>query len=372
MVNCKLSVKSLFFSILTLPLFLSQIQAEVKLDQLAIPAGFKIEIYASDVDNARQMAASDSGIIYVGSRNAGKVYALADTNQDGKADKHWLIAKGLSSPSGLAFKDGDLYVGAIGDIIRFPDIDNNLDSPKSELFFSDLPSDGHHGWKFLRFDKTGNLIIPVGAPCNVCDITTDKHARILSLNMKTKQLTVLAEGVRNSVGFDFHPQTNELWFTDNGRDMLGDDVPSDELNHIAKPGKHYGFPFIHQGDIQDPEFGKNANAKDYVAPALKLGAHVAALGMHFYRGEMFPASFKNKLLIAEHGSWNRSKKSGYKVVLVTLDGSKVVDQQDFITGFMKNEQTFGRPAALLELADGSILISDDYADVIYRLTYSKN
>ncbi len=349
----------------------NHVQAEVKLNQLKLPAGFKVDYFAKNVKNARQLALSDSGIVYVGSRKAGNIYALLDENGDGKSDKRWLVAKGLEMPSGIAWKDGDLYVAEVSRILKFSNIDKNLDKPISEVFLSGLPKESHHGWKFLRFSPTGELIFPIGAPCNVCEIKTDMHARIFSLNMKTKALTVMAEGVRNSVGFDFHPDTGELWFTDNGRDMMGDDIPSDELNRVTKIGSHYGFPFYHAGNIKDPTFAKNKKEQDYVAPVLKTGAHVANLGLHFYQGTMFPASYKKQLFIAEHGSWNRSKKSGYKIGLVTLKGSEIIKYEPFMTGFMQNEITYGRPVAIVELKDGSLLVSDDYANAIYRISYNK-
>ena len=257
----------------------------------------------------------------------------------------------------------------VSQILRLPDIENNLDNPKSEVFLSGLPPDRHHGWKFLRFSPQGELIFPVGAPCNVCKITTDKHARIFSVNMETKALTELAAGVRNSVGFDFHPDTGELWFSDNGRDMMGDDIPSDEINRITTKGSHFGFPYFHQGNIRDPKFGKDKNQQDFISPVLNLDAHVAALGIHFYQGKMLPKRYQKQLFVAEHGSWNRSKKSGYKIGLITLDGSTVVKYEPFITGFMQDEKTDGRPVSLVELEDGSLLISDDFANAIYRITY---
>jgi glucose/arabinose dehydrogenase len=345
--------------------------AAIDLTQLSLPPGFKISYFAENIASARQMAISDTGIVYVGSMNAGNVYALQDKDNDGKAEKRWLIAKGLKRPSGIAFKDGALYVADINRIIKFVDIDNNLDKPKSEVFFSDLPDDSHHGWKFLRFAPNGELIIPVGAPCNICEAPTSKHARIFSLNMQTKTLNELAQGVRNTVGFDFHPSSGELWFSDNGGDMLGDDVPADEINRLVKPGSHFGYPYFHEGTVADPEFGKGKNSDDYIHPALKLGAHVAPLGIHFYLGKQFPAAYQQQLFVAEHGSWNRSTKSGYKIGVVTLKDSKVVKYEPFVTGFMKNETTFGRPAALVELADGSLLIADDFANVIYRVTYGE-
>jgi len=341
----------------------------IDLNTLTLPSGFKISFFAEDILSARQMALSDSGIVYVGSMNAGNVYALKDVDGDGKADKKWTIAKNLKRPSGIAYKNGTLYVADIDRILSFHNIDSSLDSPTYEVFFSDLPSDRHHGWKFLRFSPEGELIIPVGAPCNVCEAPTEKHSRLFALNMKSKELREIASGIRNTVGFDFHPATGELWFSDNGADMMGDDIPPDEINKISKQGSHFGYPYFHAGDIADPKFSKGKLAKDYEPPVLKLGAHVAPLGIHFYRGDMFEAKFKNQLFVAEHGSWNRSKKAGYKVGLVKIKDNQVVGYDDFVTGFMKNEKTLGRPAAVMELPDGSLLVSDDFAHAIYRVTY---
>jgi len=350
-------------------LFPSLLSAAIKLEQLSIPDGFHISFYATDVRNARQMAVADSGMVFVGSMRAGKVYALFDSNNDGKADKRWTIAEKLTRPSGIAWKDGDLYVAAVNQIIRFPNIEQHLDAPESDIFFSGLPDDIHHGWKYIRFDQKGNLIIPVGAPCNICEVNTNLHARILSLDMQTKKLIEVAKGVRNSVGFDFHPESGELWFSENGRDLMGDDIPADEINRVTEYGMHYGYPYIHAGDIKDPEYGAGKKPEDYVAPVLNLGAHVAALGIHFYQGKMLPEQYHKQLLVAEHGSWNRSNKSGYKIGLATLEGSKVTQYESFISGFMQNEKTYGRPVAIIELKDGSLLISDDYAHVIYRVSY---
>lgn len=347
-------------------------QADI-LQRLKVPDGFTIEMFAEGIKNAREMAYSPKhNVVYVGSFREGKLYALKDVNGDGKADNRWVLAKGLNMPTGIAYHDGDLYVAVVNQILRFEDVDKRLDSPKSSVFFDGFPSDRHHGWKFLRFSPDGkSLIVPVGAPCNVCEAPTDKHSRIFALDMKSKKLTLLAEGVRNSVGFDFHPDTGLLWFSDNGRDMMGDDIPPDEINVISKKGEHFGYPYFHGGDVADPKFSKGKKQSDYVAPVLKLGAHVAPLGIHFYRGSQYPKQYHKQLFIAEHGSWNRTKKAGYKVGVATIKGNTVSDYRPFVTGFMANEETFGRPVALLELPDGSLLISDDFADAIYRVSYKK-
>ncbi|MDN3379214.1 MULTISPECIES: PQQ-dependent sugar dehydrogenase [unclassified Pseudoalteromonas] len=340
------------------------------LKELSVAQGFEVSIFADDVENARQIAVSKKGIVYVGSRKAGKVYALIDHNSDGVADKQILVASDLSMPSGLAIKGDDLYVGEVHRIIRFKNIDKQLKAPKYEVVYDALPTERHHGWKFLRFAPTGELIIPVGVPCNIC-AEDERFGRIFALDVNTKQITTLAKGVRNSVGFDFHPSTQAMWFSDNGRDMMGDDIPPDELNRLTNEGEHFGFPYVHAGAILDPEFGKGKSTSDYTAPALALAAHVAPLGIHFYNGKQFPSDYKQQLFVAEHGSWNRSKKSGYKVAVATIEQGRVIKYTPFITGFMKNEETLGRPVAFAELADGSLLISDDYANVIYRVSYKK-
>lgn len=362
----KILVSILTFGLLSAPAYAANI-----LKELSVVDGFKLSVFADNVENARQIAVSKKGIVYVGSRKAGNVYALIDHNSDGVADKQIVVASGLNMPSGLAIKGDDLYVGEVQRIIRFKDIDKQLKTPNYEVVYDALPKERHHGWKFLRFAPTGELIIPVGVPCNICG-EDERFGRIFALNVDTKQLTTVAKGVRNSVGFDFHPSTQNMWFSDNGRDMMGDDIPPDELNRVTSEGEHFGFPYVHAGAILDPEFGKEKNTADYSAPALALGAHVAPLGIHFYTGKQFPSNYKQQLFVAEHGSWNRSKKVGYKVAVATIEQGRVIKYTPFITGFMKNEETLGRPVAFAELADGSLLISDDYANVIYRVSYKKN
>lgn len=338
------------------------------LDKLTVAEGFNLSLFADNVDNARAIAVSEKGIVYAGSMKAGNVYALIDSNQDGVADEKILVASGLKLPSGVVIKDGDLYVSEVERIIRFKDIDNHLNSPTFEVVFDGFPTETHHGWKVLGVSPTGELIIPVGVPCNVCE-ENERYGRIFSLNLETKKLTTIAQGVRNSVGFDFQPGTQTLWFSDNGRDMMGDDIPPCEINKVSYSGEHFGFPYVHAGTILDPEFGQGKDPAKYTAPALSLGAHVAPLGIHFYLGKQFPSDYQQQLFVAEHGSWNRTKKAGYKVAVATIEQGKVVKYTPFLTGFMQGEQTFGRPVAFAELADGSLLVSDDYAGAIYRVTY---
>ncbi len=286
---------------------------------LSVPTGFNIEIYADDVDGARQMALGETGIIYTGSRRPGKVHAVIDHDGDQRADEVVEIASGLMLPSGIAYRDGDLYVAEVHRVIRFADIDSNYrKKPKPTVVIDDLPDETHHGWKYLKFGPDGKLYVPVGAPCNICQSEDPRFGTILAFDLEGGEPEFVARGVRNSVGFDFHPDTGKLWFTDNGRDHMGDDQPPDELNRVDKSGAHFGYPFFHGGDIPDPEFGKGKDPKDYVPPVWRFDAHVAAIGMKFYTGEMFPEKYRNRILVAQHGSWNRSSKVGYRVMMLTL------------------------------------------------------
>jgi len=344
--------------------------ASAPLDKLTLPAGFHIAVYSDQVPNAREIALGAKGTVFVGSEDAGKVYALTDSRHAGRADKVRVLASGLKMPVGVAFHHGDLYVSAVSRIYVLRDIENHLDDPpKPELVTDKLPSDTHHGWRFIAFGPDGKLYVPIGAPCNVCD-KGKAYAKLTRMNADGSGAEDVAYGIRNTVGFDWRPGSQQLWFTDNGRDMLGDDIPSDELNRVSHVGEHFGFPYCHQGDILDPEFGKGHSCKDYTPPVLKLGAHVASLGMRFYEGGMFPAGYKGAILVAEHGSWNRTKKSGYRVMAVRLDGDKVASYQPLITGFQEDEQAWGRPVDVQPLPDGSVLVSDDLAGAVYRVTYA--
>ncbi|MEO6967116.1 MAG: sorbosone dehydrogenase family protein [Rhodanobacteraceae bacterium] len=332
--------------------------------QLKVPSGFHVAVYSDAVPNAREMALGAKGTLFVGSNDADKVYAVTD-----QGHKVRVIASGLESPVGVAFHDGDLYVSAVSRILKFPDVEEHLDKPPAPQVVTDkLPSARHHGWRFIAFGPDGKLYVPIGAPCNVCD--QPGYAKLLRMNADGSGWQDVAYGIRNTVGFDWQPGTHTLWFTDNGRDLLGDDIPSDELNRVDKLGEHFGFPYCHEGDILDPQFGKGKSCKDYAPPALKLGAHVASLGMRFYNGTQFPASYRGAIFVAEHGSWNRSSKFGYRVVVVHVDGNKVIGQQPFLTGFLDGQESLGRPADVLPLPDGSLLVSDDDNGAIYRVTYS--
>ncbi|PWK92577.1 PQQ-dependent sugar dehydrogenase [Fulvimonas soli] len=354
---------------LLLVLFALPAAAAPALDRLKLPPGFHVAVYSDQVPNAREIALGAKGTVFVGSNDAGKVYALTDGNGDGVADRVRVIASGLQLPVGVAFRDGDLYVSAVSRIYVLRDIENHLDAPpQPEVVTDRLPTETHHGWKFIAFGPDGKLYVPVGAPCNICDPGPD-HAKLLRMNPDGGGWQDVARGIRNTVGFDWQPGTKQLWFTDNGRDMLGDDRPSDELNRVTKPDEHFGYPYCHQGDTLDPEFGKGKRCQDYTPPVLKLGAHVAALGMRFYTGSQFPARYRGAIFVAEHGSWNRTQKSGYRVMAVRLDGAKVVAYEPFITGFEQDEKAWGRPADVQPLPDGSLLVSDDLAGAVYRVTY---
>jgi glucose/arabinose dehydrogenase len=350
---------------------ISGASASLPLDKIKLPAGFKIEVYA-EVENARSMAMSPSGVLYVGNRDGDKVYAVKDTNGDNKADKKWVLASGLKEPNGVAFKDGDLYIAEISKISKLEKIESSLaNPPKLKLVKGDYPTEEHHGWKYIAFGPDGKLYVPVGAPCNICESEKDIYASITRINPDGSGFEIFAKGVRNTVGFTWHPDTKELWFTDNGRDMLGDDKPSCELNTAPQAGMHFGYPYCHEGTIKDPEFGSKRACSEFIAPADKLGPHVAPLGLKFYTGNMFPAAYKNQIFVAEHGSWNRSKKSGYNVTLVKMNDNKVSSHELFASGWLDDasQKAWGRPVDVLILADGSMLVSDDQANVIYRISY---
>lgn len=348
------------------------------LKKITLPPGFEISIYAEGVRNARQIAIGDKGTVFAGSRTANNVYAIIDSDGDYKADevkiilaKDQVLPDGTvpNMPSGIAFKDGSLYVSALTHILRFDNIEDNLDNPGDPVIVtSSLPGKRHHGWKFIAFGPDEKLYVPVGAPCNTCP-QEDEFMTILRMNADGSDREVVAQGVRNTVGFDWHPETGDLWFTDNGVDGLGDDMPADELNRLSEVGQHFGFPYVHQGDTLDQRYGRGKNVSDYVAPAQKLNPHTAALGMRFYEGSMFPDEYKNVIFIAEHGSWNRSEKIGYQITTVVQDGEKGTRYLPFATGWLEGERAWGRPCDVEIMKDGSMLVSDTNAHVLYRITY---
>ncbi len=337
--------------------------------RLHVPPGFTITLYADGVTNARAMAWGDQGTLFVGSMDAGKVYALRDDDHDGRADDVRVIASGLKLPVGVAFRDGALFVSAVDRILRFDAIEAKRDGPpKPVVVVNDLPGDGMHGWRYLAFGTDGKLYVPIGAPCNVCD--RPGYAKLMRMNADGSAREDVAFGIRNTVGLAWSPLTQHLWLTDNGRDLLGDDVPDDELNVVTRLRQHFGFPYCHAGDVLDPVFGKGKSCGDYTPPAAKLGAHVASLGIAFYTGTKFPAAYRGNAFIAEHGSWNRSSKSGYRVVRVEIAGDKVLRVTPFLTGFLDGQNTLGRPVAVIVAPDGALLVSDDDQGAIYRIAYT--
>lgn len=353
---------------------LTEYSKTLPLEKIKMPAGFKIDVFA-EVENARSMAMSPSGVLYIGNRNGDKVYAVKDTDGDFKADKKWVIASGLNMPNGVAFKDGDLYVAEVSRILKYVGIESKLANPPAPVVVNDTyPDKTHHGWKYIAFGPDGKLYVPVGAPCNICESKEEIFASITRINADGSGREIFAHGVRNTVGFTWHPETKEMWFTDNGRDMLGDDIPPCELNYAPKAGMHFGYPYCHGGTIKDPEFGSKRPCSDFTVPAQNLGPHTAPLGLKFYTGSMFPGQYKNQLFIAEHGSWNRSKKIGYRVSLVNVQGNtKATSYTTFASGWLDDEtqKAWGRPVDVLVLNDGSMLVSDDQANVVYRISYVK-
>ena len=346
--------------------------AVAELPAIALPPGFELSVFADGVPNARQLTRSPAGIVYAGSREDGMVHAVVDRDGDFVADAVIPIARELDMPSGVAWHDGSLYVAEVSRILRYDDIDNRLDGPPAPVVVHDgLPRDRHHGWKFIDFGPDGWLYVPVGAPCNVC-VREAPYATLQRMRPDGTGRETYAYGVRNSVGFAWRPGTDELWFTDNGRDMLGDDIPSCELNRVTAPGQHFGFPFIHAGEVPDPDYTAPPDAPPFVAPVAKLGPHVAPLGALFYTGTQFPDDYRGDLLVADDGSWNRSEPIGYRVVRIDIDEEgRDLGQQVFASGWLDaNGQVHGRPVDLELLPDGSVLLSDDDAGRIYRIRYT--
>jgi glucose/arabinose dehydrogenase len=342
------------------------------LNKIKLPEGFTISVYAEGVVNARSMDLSPNGTLFVGTRGEGSVYAVKDTDGDLKGDKVYTLAENLRMPNGVAFRDGDLYVAEVSRILKFENIEANLENPpKPIVVYDEYPTESHHGWKYIAFGPDGKLYVPVGAPCNICESENPVFNSITRLNPDGTGMEIVHQGIRNTVGFTWHPENGELWFTDNGRDWMGDDMPACELNHAPKDNMHFGYPYCHQGDLADPEFGDKRPCSDFTAPVQNLGPHVAPLGLEFVNTDHFPASYKGHVLIAEHGSWNRSTKIGYRIMMVELDGNKATSYKPFAEGWLNaaEDEVMGRPVDLEFLPDGSMLVSDDFADVIYRISY---
>lgn len=343
-----------------------------ELDRLKLPPGFQIAYFSNDLPNARSLALGDRGTVFVGNRSGEKVYALVDRDGDGRAEKRYVIADDLDMPNGVAFYKGALYVAENHRIIRFTNIEQRLANPPApEVIYDGLPDEQHHGWRYLAFSPDGWLYVSIGAPCNICDEPLP-FATISRMRPDGSGFEVFAEGVRNSVGFTWHPESHHLWFTDNGRDWMGDNSPPDELNRADEKGLHFGYPYRHGRGIADPEYGNRRVKREFTPPALELDAHVAALGLRFYTDSMFPPEYRNRLFIAEHGSWNRTVPSGYRIVMVTIENGVVTGKELFVEGWLLGSLKWGRPVDLLMMPDGSLLLSDDMRGAVYRITYQAN
>jgi glucose/arabinose dehydrogenase len=343
---------------------------KLPIGKLKVPAGFNIEVYAAGMANARSMALGDKGTVFVGSRLVDKVYAIV--NKDGKREVK-VLASGLYRPNGVAFHNGTLYIAELSKISKIDHVEDSLDNPpKPTVIYDNLPKDEAHGWKFIAIGPDNKLYVPVGQPGNNL-LHDDAHGQIRRMNLDGTGAEVVALGVRNSVGFDWNPENKQMYFTDNGRDWLSEDVPEDELNRVTKVGEDFGAPYCYQGNIPDPEFGWGHSCSEFTAPVGLMGPHAAALGFRFYTGNMFPKSYRNAIILARHGSWNRSKKFGGDVVVVKLakDG-KVKSIEPLITGFLENNSYVGRPVDVMLLKDGSILVSDDWNGAVYRVSYGKS
>lgn len=337
---------------------------------LVLPPGFAIEVWADDVTDARTLVlGADGRTVFVGSRQAGTITALRDADGDGRAEQRWALASGLKMPNGLAVRGDELYVADVDRLLRYARITESFGKAVApQELRRDLPRDAAHGWRYIAFGPDDKLYLAIGAPCNVCE--QPGYAELRRMNADGRDEETVARGLRNSVGFAWRPGTRELWLTDNGRDWLGDEQPPDEIDILVTPGAHFGFPYCHGGRIPDPQFGRGHGCEDYAAPALALDAHVAPLGILFYRGTQFPAEYRGRVFVAEHGSWNRSRKIGYRVMMADVVDGRPEDYRPFLIGFEHDGQVTGRPAYLLELPDGSLLLSDDQAGRIYRIRYT--
>lgn len=357
--------------LLTLAVLPAHAQGTLPLDRITLPPGFEISLYASGVQGARMLAVGDNGTVFVGTRQVGQVYALTDADGDQVAETVRVIARGLNSPNGVAFRDGALYVAEIGRILRYDAIETSLDSPPQPVVVTgSLPNEPHHGWKTIHFGPDGLLYIPSGAPCNVCE-TTGPYGVLMRMDVDDPStLEVIATGIRNTVGFDWDPESGYLWFSDNARDDLGDDVPHDELNRMTTVGQNFGFPYCYDLNIPDPTFGGGCQT-GMLMPEMQLGPHVAPLGVRFYTGSLFPATYQNQILVAEHGSASRSTRIGYRVMMVRIQAGETTAYEPFAEGWLGADgQYWGRPVDVLVMPDGALLVSDDYAGVVYRITYT--
>jgi glucose/arabinose dehydrogenase len=338
--------------------------------KIKLPPGFKVEVWASGVLDARGLRQGDKGTVFVSSLFvAGKIYAITD--KGGKREVK-TIAEKLFLPNGIEFYKGSLYVATPKDITRYDNIEASLDNPpKPVMVYDKLPGDVPHGWKFIKIGPDGKLYVPIGAPCNICEPDRDKYTRIIRMNLDGSGVETVLKGMRNSVGFDWDPRTKDLWFGDNQRDWLTEDMPLDEVNHVTKVGQDFGYPYCHSGMMVDPQFGWGKDCKSYVKPALLIGPHAAPLGMRFYTGKMFPAKYQNAIFLTRHGPWNKTEKYAADVVAIFIDAKGNAKMEPFLTGLVENNQYLGRPVDVMVMKDGSLLVSDDHNGAIYRVSYGK-
>lgn len=341
----------------------------VHLEQIELPRGFEIEVVTDDVPGARSLAISPNGILYIGTRGEGVVYAVSGVLDRGEPVVS-TVASNLTVPNGVAWRESSLYVAERTRILRFDEIDSQLEDPPSPTVVADgFPDEEVHGWRSIRFGPDGRLYVSVGSPCNVCESENPIFGSIIRLDDDMRGRDIFATGIRNTVGFDWHPETGELWFTDNGADRLGENEPPDELNRAPREGLHFGHPYCHGGDLPDPELGEGRSCNEFVEPAIQLGPHVAALGMRFYTAGMFPPDFQGHVFIAEHGSWNRPEPIGYRLAVVRLRGNQAIEYSTFAGGWLQGEAAWGRPVDVEVAPDGSLLVSDDRSGAIYRIRY---
>jgi len=342
-------------------------QSDDSLSGISLPDGFSIEVFANDVPNARSMVLGDDGTVYVATRSDGRVFAIR-IDESGATSVN-TIAEGLRTPNGIEFHAGDLYVAETERLLKFPAIDASRPGLADyKVVDASFPGERHHGWRYIRIGPDGRLYMSIGAPCNVCE--REGFGIIQSMNLDGSDRETFAYGVRNSVGLEFHPDTGDLWFTDNGRDMLGDNTPPGELNVATAAGQHFGFPYCHGGDVADPEFGEQRACDEFRPPVRQLGPHVAPLGLEIYDGTMFPEEYRGSIFIAEHGSWNRSKRIGYRITRVQVSNGRPATYEVFAEGWLNDEQVSGRPVDIVMLEDGSLLVSDDHAGRVYRISYT--
>lgn len=344
---------------------------QASLSRARLPAGFTLSLYTDRTPEARSLALGDDGTVYVGTRNEGKVYAVRDTDGNGSGDQVSVIASGLNLPNGVAFYQGALYVAETQRILRFDGIAARLDRPSQPaVVYADLPRDTHHGSRYLRVGPDGKLYLGIGMPCNICRPSQEVYGTLVRLERDGSHFEIVARGIRNTVGFDWQPGTGDLYFTDNGRDWLGDDLPKEELNRIDRPGLHFGFPYCHGSEVLDPQFGQDRSCREFTAPAWRFPAHVAPLGVRFYTAGQFPPEYRHQLFLAQHGSWNRSTPQGYRVVLVRFEQGQPVSDSVFIDGWLTADgKALARPVDILQMPDGSLLVSDDMNGALYRVSY---